>query len=164
MGLAEMKSLPVAEISEPNAVLFLWVVQSMLPQALELLAAWDFTFKTVAFAWVKMPKRWHDRTLFTPPFRARLGMGYHTRSGFEQCWLATRGAGYRRIARDVEQVIHSPVREHSRKPSEIRERIDALVGMTLPRIELFARGTIPAHWCAWGNEFEPGQCGELAAM
>jgi N6-adenosine-specific RNA methylase IME4 len=79
-----------------------------------------------------------------------MGLGYHTRSGTEQCWLAIRGHGYKRQAMDVEQAVFAPVREHSRKPDEVIERIERLVG-DVPRIELFAREQRPG-WTAWGNE------------
>jgi hypothetical protein len=75
---------------------------------------------------------------------------YHTRSGSEQCWLALRGRGYRRQNMAVEQVLFAPIREHSRKPDEVRARIDRLVG-DVPRIELFAREQAPG-WHAWGDE------------
>jgi hypothetical protein len=71
-------------------------------------------------------------------------------AGLPQCWLALRGKGYRRQAMGVEQVLHAPVREHSRKPDEICERIERLVG-DVPRIELFAREQRPG-WSAWGDE------------
>jgi N6-adenosine-specific RNA methylase IME4 len=79
-----------------------------------------------------------------------MGMGYHTRSGSEQCWLALRGKGYRRQNRAVEQIVFAPVREHSRKPDEVAARIDRLVG-DVPRIELFARAQ-RAGWAAFGSE------------
>jgi N6-adenosine-specific RNA methylase IME4 len=50
----------------------------------------------------------------------------------------------------VEQVLFAPIREHSRKPDEVRARIDRLVG-DVPRIELFAREQAPG-WHAWGDE------------
>jgi hypothetical protein len=83
-----------------------------------------------------------------------MGLGYHTRSGSEQCWLATRGKGYQRQSKskNIEQVVFAPLREHSRKPDEVAHRIDRLVG-DVPRIELFARERRPG-WMSWGMEID----------
>lgn len=148
MEADEIRAIPVAEMAAPDAALFLWVVQSNLPEALALIEAWGFRFKTVAFAWVKLKGK-QDR-LFYAGDDVRMGLGYHTRAGFEQCWLATRGNGYRRLVKGEPQVVFSPLREHSRKPDEIPEAIVRLCG-DLPRLEMFAR-TKRLGWDSWGNE------------
>jgi site-specific DNA-methyltransferase (adenine-specific) len=155
MSLDDICSLPVAEIAEQDAALFLWVVQPQLPEAMRVIKAWGFEYKTVAFVWMKMAKSW--RALSANPqinerTKPKLGLGYHTRSGTEQCWLAIRGKGYKRVAQGVEQVIIAPLREHSRKPNEAMERIEALTG-NVNRVELFARGH-RAGWDSWGLERE----------
>ena len=104
------------------------------------MGAWGFSFKTVAFVWIKLNRK--ASTLFT-------GMGYWTRANAEICLLATRGHP-KRQARNVHQVIASPVEEHSKKPEEARRRIVALMG-DVPRVELFARQH-PEGWDVWGNE------------
>ena len=68
------------------------------------------------------------------------------------CLLATRGHPQRQAA-NVHQFIISPIREHSRKPDEARDKIVALMG-DVPRVELFARQSTPG-WDVWGNEVEP---------
>jgi N6-adenosine-specific RNA methylase IME4 len=140
MSLQALMRLPVRDLVMPDAVLFLWVVQPMLPEALDVIRAWGFVFKTVAFCWVKTDMEG----------RPRMGLGYHTRSGMEQCWLATRGGGYKRQAQGVKQVLHDSLREHSRKPDAIAARIERLVG-DVPRIELFARGS-RRGWHVWGRQ------------
>lgn len=152
LTLDQICELPVKDIVADDAALFMWVVQPMLPEALRVIGAWGFEFKTVAFAWVKMKSTWSGDKLFYDPndVAPRLGLGYHTRSGFEQCWLAVRGKGYKRRAQGVPQVLHAPLREHSRKPDEVAARIEALVG-DIPRIELFARSRREG-WDAWGNQ------------
>ena len=150
MSIDNLKAMPIVEMAAPDAVLFIWVVQSILPPALEIIEAWGFTFKTVAFAWVKL-KHGQDR-LFYAGDDVKMGMGYHTRAGFEQCWLATRGNGYKRLAKGEPQVVFAPRREHSRKPDEVADAIVRLCG-DLPRIELFARTRRPG-WDAWGNEVD----------
>lgn len=149
MKLSDIKALPVSELALPDAALFLWVVQPMLPEAMAVLDAWGFAFRTVAFCWVKMPMRWDPDQFSFVPHKVRLGLGYHTRSGMEQCWLAIRGKGYKRHSRGVHQVLHAPIREHSRKPDEFRRRIELLAG-DVPRVELFARERAPG-WSSWGD-------------
>jgi N6-adenosine-specific RNA methylase IME4 len=145
--LHRLVALPVPELMAPDAVLFFWVTQPLLPQALQILSDWGLTYKSVAVYWVKMPAGWAETDGYIRP---RMGLGYHTRSGAEQCWIATRGRGYERKSRGVLQVIHAPIREHSRKPDEAAERIEQLVG-DVPRIELFARTRRPG-WSSWGEE------------
>lgn len=152
MNLATLKAMPVGDLALPDAALFLWVVQPMLPEAMSVIESWGFAFKTVAFCWVKMPARWDPRQFSFVPNKPKQGLGYHTRSGMEQCWLAIRGKGYKRQSQNVQQVLHSPIREHSRKPDEFAQRIEQLVG-DVPRIELFARSRRPG-WDAWGREVE----------
>jgi len=149
MSLDDICNLPVNKITQDDSVLFLWVVQSMLPEAMKVLDAWGFTFKTVAFCWIKMPKSWR---LGDKRIEPRMGLGYHTRSGMEQCWLAIKGNGYKKVSSSVSQVLHSPLRQHSRKPDEFADSIVNLCG-DLPRIELFARET-RIGWESWGNEVE----------
>jgi N6-adenosine-specific RNA methylase IME4 len=152
MTLQQVCDLPVRKVVADDAALFMWVVQPMLPDALRVIGAWGFEFKTVAFAWVKMKSTWTGDKLFYDPtdIAPRLGLGYHTRSGFEQCWLAVRGKGYKRRAQGVPQVLHAPLRQHSRKPDEVAARIETLVG-DIPKIELFARSRRPG-WDAWGHQ------------
>jgi N6-adenosine-specific RNA methylase IME4 len=142
-------ALPVPELMAPDAVLFLWITQPHLPEALQILAHWRFSYRSVAFYWIKMPTSW---TEVSGRVRPRLGLGYHTRSGAEQCWLAIRGRDYKRQSQSIEQVLHAPLREHSRKPDEIAHRIELLIG-DVPRIELFARTRRP-NWTVWGDEID----------
>lgn len=141
MPLEELKALPVQDISADSSVLFLWTISTMIPHALEVIKAWGFTYKTVAFVWVKKNKK--ADSLFT-------GMGFWTRSNAEICLLATRGKIIKRQSKSVRQIILTARQEHSRKPIEARERIVELLG-DLPRIELFAREN-PEGWDVWGKE------------
>lgn len=136
----DIVNLPFAQLADENAVLFLWVMNSEIPLALRCIEAWGFTYKTVAFTWVK-------KRVNTYHF----GMGNWTRSNPELCLLATKGHP-KRISASVKNLVISPLREHSRKPDEIRDEIVRLVG-DLPRIELFARQKTEG-WDVWGNEVE----------
>ena len=143
MSIDELCALPVADIAAPDSALFLWATFPQLPEALRLIHAWGFTYKSVAFVWLKKNRR-ADSWFY--------GLGFWTRSNAEVCLLATRGHPRRRAA-NVHQFIISPIEGHSKKPDEAREKIVALMG-DLPRVELFARQT-PPGWDVWGNEVEP---------
>lgn len=141
MGKEEIAALPVEQISQNNAVLLMWITFPKLDWAFDVIRAWGFEYKTCAFTWVKRNKR--ADSLFT-------GMGYYTRSNAEICLLATKGKPLPRLRRDIHSVILSPIEEHSKKPSEARDRIVDLFG-DIPRIELFARQHAEG-WDCWGNE------------
>jgi N6-adenosine-specific RNA methylase IME4 len=140
MSLKDIKNLPVGNLADKNSVLFMWVINSMLPQALEVIDVWGFTFKTVAFNWVKTNKKSNSLAW---------GLGFWTRPNSELCLLATKGKP-KRVSASVPQVLISKRREHSRKPDEVRDRIVQLIG-DVPRIELFARQRVEG-WDAWGDE------------
>ena len=143
MCIEDIKALPVGELAAKACALFLWITFPCLSEALEVLAAWGFSYKTVAFVWVKQNRKNDD--LFP-------GMGYWTRANAEICILATKGHP-KRVDAGVRQVILSHIEEHSKKPDEARERIVRLMG-DLPRVELFARQA-PEGGDVWGNE---GEC------
>lgn len=140
MPLAAIKALPVGELAATDCALFLWATLPMLPEALDVIHAWGFTYKTAAFVWIKT-----NRRAGTPFW----GLGSWTRANAELCLLATKGRP-RRQARNVHQVIFAPVGAHSAKPEEARRRIEALLG-DIPRVELFARN-YALGWDVWGNE------------
>jgi N6-adenosine-specific RNA methylase IME4 len=136
MSLEEIKAVPVSKWSAKDCVLFLWTTDPLLDQALQVIRAWGFKYKTVAFHWVKLKRSaargvYTDRSFFS-------GLGFWTRSNPELCLLATQGNPHRRKA-NVQKLIVSPLREHSRKPDEAYERIEALCEG--PYLELFARST-----------------------
>lgn len=140
MSIDALCALPVAELADRDCALFLWATFPMLPEALRLIGAWGFAFKTVAFVWLKRNRK--SPTWF-------YGLGRWTRSNAEICLLATRGKPKRQSAK-VHQFIISPVEQHSKKPDMTRDKIIELMG-ELPRVELFARQKT-AGWAVWGNE------------
>ena len=142
MRIEELCALPVAEIADRDCALFLWATFPQLPEALRLIQAWGFVYKTVAFVWLKQNRK--ALTWF-------YGLGFWTRSNAEICLLATKGHPKRQSA-GIHQLVISPVEHHSKKPDEVREKIVALMG-DVPRIELFARQQTPG-WDVWGNEVE----------
>lgn len=140
--LQKMKDV-IQKISAKDSVLLMWVTPPCLEEGLELIKEWGYTYKTIAFSWVKQNKK--SDSLFW-------GMGYYTRANIELCLLATKGKTLERKSKSVHQVIMSKIREHSRKPDEIRDKIVELFG-NIPRIELFSRQKIEG-WDCWGNEVE----------
>jgi len=146
LTLDQLRRLPVGEWAAKDSALLLWTTDPLLPQALELIRAWGFTYKTVGFYWAKLnkgapPLVFVERDFFT-------GLGFWTRANVEQCLLATRGHPHRK-AKDVKRLIIEPRREHSRKPDGIYERVERLLDG--PYLELFARTTRPG-WDGWGAE------------
>lgn len=141
MTTEDLKRLPVGEMAAPDAALFMWAVNPMIPQALDVMAAWGFKYATVAFTWAKR----------TPTDRAwHFGLGYWTRQNTEQCLLGVRGKPkVLKSAGSVRQLIVEPRREHSRKPDRVRADIESLISG--PYLELFARSTAPG-WDSWGNQ------------
>ncbi len=142
MSIDQIKALPIGQLAADDCALFLWITFPCMKEAFDVLEAWGFQYKTVAFVWVKQ-NRVSDSLFW--------GMGYWTRSNAEICILATKGHP-KRQSTSVHQVIMSHVERHSKKPDEVRDRIVQLLG-DLPRIELFARQKT-AGWDVWGNEVE----------
>lgn len=142
MSLKDIKDLPVGGVADNNSVLFMWATYPMLKEALLVIEAWGFQYKSIAFQWLKLNKK------NGKPF---YGLGRWTRGNMECCLLAVKGKPSRK-SNSVFQLIQSPISRHSEKPHEAREKIIELMG-DLPRIELFARQKTEG-WDVWGNEVE----------
>ena len=146
-----IKSLKIKNISDKNCVLFLWAVSPLLPEAMKVIDAWGFKYKTIAFVWSKRTKNGLQIA----------NMGRWTMGNVEICLLGTKGKP-KRISRNIRQLVEDWRAEHSKKPDQVRNKIVELMG-NLPRIELFARNngqimldgkTIFDGWDIWGNEVE----------
>ena len=141
MKLSDLQKLPVKDIATDNCALFLWTTYPMIGNALNIINAWGFTYKSLAFQWVKTNRS--GLGFF-------YGLGHWTRGNTEPCLLAIRGKPSRKSG-SVSQLLLSPVAQHSKKPDEPRDRIIQLMGKDQSRIELFARETVKG-WDAWGDE------------
>jgi len=139
MTVEEIAKLPVQRIAKRNCILFLWATPPMINEALYVMKEWGFKYKTFGFVWIKRSKKG----------TTKIGMGSWTRANAEICLIGTRGKPKRKSA-SIRQIIESIPREHSRKPDEIYERIEKLVG-NVSRIELFARHRRKG-WSSWGNQ------------
>jgi N6-adenosine-specific RNA methylase IME4 len=148
MPLDVIKTMPVGAMALPNAMLFLWTTFPHLEHGLEVIRAWDFTYKTIAFVWAKTRPACKDAIWLNPASDFPIGTGYYTRANPEICLLGTRGKP-EIVRHDVRNLIIAPRREHSRKPDEIYERIEALCRP--PYLELFARDEAPVSplWTRW---------------
>jgi len=137
MPLDQIKQLAVPTTA--NSVLYLWAVNSLLKEALEVVEAWGFDYLT-NYAWVK--DKW--------------GLGHWNRTQHELLLVAARGdmsppaMGLRKSS-----VINGARRAHSEKPDEVYDLLDWLHPHAR-KLELFARGTSRPGWTAWGNEADNG--------
>ena len=129
----EMVRIPISEIAKDDCLLFMWSTNPHLEQAIELGRAWGFEYKTVAFVWDKMN---HNP-------------GQYTLSNCELCLVFKRGKIPKpRGARNIQQLVKSPRKEHSEKPTEVMNAIEQMFPVQ-ERIELFARRKTKG-WAAWG--------------
>lgn len=143
MTIEEIKQLPVAEIADEKAHLYLWVPNALLPDGLAVMDAWGFAYKT-NFIWEKTRKDGQ------PDGR---GVGFYFRNVTEMILFGIKknSEPNRTLAPARSQVnlLRAMKREHSRKPDEIVSILeDCSLG---PRIELFARGDRDG-WDMWGNQ------------
>ena len=139
MTLDDIRTIEVP--AKKDAILFLWACWPLLPEALQVIGAWGFEYKTLAWVWIKANPT---------GFGHHMGMGYYTRANSEPCLLATRGNIMKPKDRSVLSLIYSNVMSHSRKPDEQYEKIDRLYPNT-KRLEMFAR----RRWLGWdvfGNQ------------
>ena len=139
MKLDEIAAMPVAEIADEQSHLYLWVPNSLVPEGVEVMRAWGFTYKT-SLVWLKTDQQG----------RPAWGMGSYFRTSTEMLLFGTRGGLQTSPeAARVRNVIVTPRLKHSEKPTvsyEIAERCS--FG---PRVELFAR-TPRVGWEQWGNQ------------
>jgi N6-adenosine-specific RNA methylase IME4 len=141
MTLADICALPVAEIAADPAHLYLWCPNALLPEGLQVMAAWGFSYKA-NIVWHKVRKDGG------PDGR---GVGFYFRNVTELLLFGVRGRNARTLAAGRRQVnfLATRKREHSRKPDEQYAVIEAC--SPGPYVELFARG-LRADWMIWGNQ------------
>lgn len=146
MSTVEICRLPVWELCADNCVLFMWLSWPQLPDALKVIEAWGFQYKTCGFDWTKANATQPD--MFQEESKGSMGMGYWTRANTEPCLIATKGKP-KRLKADVRMSIIEPRREHSRKPDRVHSDIQRLVAG--PYLELFGRQS-RVGWTVWGNQ------------
>jgi N6-adenosine-specific RNA methylase IME4 len=170
LSLLELKMMrpEIDRISAPDCALAMWATAPMMREAEALMEAWGFRQSTIALTWIKtysvaerirlaakdlgvtfealvaaLAKQ--DLTVLKP----RKGMGNWTRGNAEFLLWGTRGKVQRANA-GVGSVVVAEIREHSRKPDEVRTELVKLLG-DVPRLEMFSRASAPG-WDSWGLE------------
>jgi N6-adenosine-specific RNA methylase IME4 len=136
MALDSIKAMPIADMAEDNAHLWLWVTNATLRAAYDVMETWGFTPRS-PLTWIK----------------PRIGLGNYLRNATEHLILGTRGSAPVRF-RAQPTWMFAPLQEHSHKPEEQYAVIERISDG--PYLELFARRRPPskADWSVWGNEVE----------
>jgi N6-adenosine-specific RNA methylase IME4 len=130
---SELMKFPIHEIAKNDCLLFMWTSNPHMAQAIQLGEAWGFEYRTVAFVWNKM----------------KHNPGQYTLSNCELCLVFKKGKiPTPRGARNIQQLVNSPRKGHSQKPTEVLRAIEKMFP-TQERIELFARCSSKG-WTAWG--------------
>lgn len=139
MSLERIKQMPVAELADENAHLYLWVTEGNVDEGLEVVKAWGFRYITM-FHWIK-PK---------------MGVGNYLRTASETCIFAVRGKLPPKCKNQINWLIDYPTSLHSEKPRSFTSIVERV--SPGPYLELFCRKR-PAsaeNWYCWGNETEGG--------
>jgi N6-adenosine-specific RNA methylase IME4 len=148
----DLLKLEVPKIIASKSVLFMWATCPRLDFAIDLMRAWGFHYRGVAFVWVKTTKTGSIiggqgvRPSFVKPTTELLFVGSTQR----------KGRPFPLLDESLHQVqlAARPGNVHSRKPKRFRKLLVQLLGSDLKKIELFARGRMKSGWSGWGNEVE----------
>lgn len=146
MTTKDIANINVKDVTADDAICFMWTTDAHIPDALEVMNAWGFKYKTVAFIWNKKEKS-GKQVCF---------MGQWTMKGSEIVLLGTKGKMTQYLkSRKVRQLVEAERERtiHSRKPQIIRDKIVEMFGDELPKLEMFARIKTEG-WDVWGNEVE----------
>jgi len=131
----QLMALPVYDLLNKDGLVFMWIGSPIMERALKVAEAWKLKYATIGFVW--------DKQITNP--------GFYTMSQCEICLIFKKGKiPTPRGARNVKQFISEKRREHSRKPDDIRTRIE-LMFPTQTKLEMFAR-TTPSGWDVYGNQ------------
>lgn len=133
MSIKELCELPVKNMAQDDAVLFMWTTSPLLEECFEVISAWGFKYKA-SIVWDKDA---HN-------------VGHYVSVRHEFLLICTRGSCTPDSGKLLPSVVKEKRGEHSVKPETFREMIDAMYTKG-KRIELFARR--PAKgWDVWGND------------
>ena len=150
MDLQDIMRLPVGNLARADCLLFLWTPACMIPQALQVMKAWGFTFKS-EMVWRKVYRSGKPRT----------GTGYRVRTMHEPILLGTIGNPQHTA---FPSLFDGVVREHSRKPDEFYRLIMKHKQSDLWRCDLYARER-RLGFDGWGDELWPiDECGMYAGV
>ncbi len=143
LTLEEIISIPVSETASDTAHLYLWIPNALLAEGLKVMQGWGFKYKT-NLIWYKVRKDGGPD---------RRGVGFYFRNVTEMILFGVRGKNARTLqpGRTQENIIVQRKREHSRKPDEQYDLIEACSKPNF--LEMFARGS-RENWYCWGNQVE----------
>ena len=133
MTLDDICALPIKDLSEDNAVLFLWTTSPCLEDTFKVISAWGFKYKA-SFIWDKI----------------KHVMGHYNSVRHEFLLISTKGSCTPEVMKLFDSVVSEERTEHSAKPETFREIIDTIYPSG-KRIELFARDKHDG-WETWGNQ------------
>lgn len=128
-------------LADKDCILFLWATFPKIQEALDVMKAWGFEYKTVGFTWIKKNK--NGGNFF--------GVGWYTKSNAEVCLIGVKGKAPK-ISNKISSIIETVREGHSKKPDIVRKKIVEFCG-DVPRIELFARQKVEG-WDSWGDEIQ----------
>lgn len=130
MSLEAIKNMNIENLCDENTVLFLWATSPLLPGALEVMAAWGFTYRA-SMVWIK------DRAP---------GMGWWVNTKHELLLIGSKNTNH--PLKKFDSIINAPVTNHSHKPEIVYSMIEEMYFGK--KIELFARNARQG-WEVWGN-------------
>lgn len=141
MCLDDIVNLPVLRVARETAHLYLWVPNALLPEGLRVMESWGFSYKS-NIIWHKVRKDGGSDGR---------GVGFYFRNVTEIVLFGVRGRNARTLQPGRSQVnyLATRKREHSRKPDELYNIIEAC--SPGPYLEMFARGA-RRKWVVWGNQ------------
>jgi len=162
MSQEELAALPVRELLAQDAALFLWATCPRLDYAIDLIRAWGFHYRGVAWVWAKTRK---DGTLihgqgvpptFTKP-TTEMVLAASTKPRGRPFKIQTSKMAQLVGAPMEGEVVPPPREQHSVKPTKFHRLIEELAGPEPSKIELFCRGRPEPGWHGWGNECKPAE-------
>ena len=141
MSPEELMDMRVNKFAAKNSILYMWTTGPQLLISMDVMQAWGFRYKTIAFVWSKI--------LVNP--------GYYTMSSCELCIVGTKGTIPKpRGTRNERQFYEKKRTKHSSKPDHFRQCIERMHPKQT-KLEMFARNTGPrGGWYVWGNEAPNG--------
>lgn len=131
MSLADIADLPIYDLADENAHVYLWVTNAFMKEAMMLMDVWNLKQKTI-LTWVK----------------TSIGMGHYYRNTTEHCLFATKGKLPPKL-HNVPTHFVAPRSKHSRKPDVFFDIVESM--SPFPALEIFARERRP-NWAAYGDE------------
>jgi len=144
MELKDLKKIPVYDWASTDCIHFMWATWPHLANAIELMEAWGFKYKT-GFPWIK-----------TVNTNIRSGLGFFTRSVSELLLIGTKGSPKRLTSKketplglliEEDRVFYAPIGRHSKKPEAFQDWVEKTYSG--PFLEIFATRN-RSNWTCWG--------------